>query len=181
MTASPSDTRQRSAVPHRGSTTAWTLSAPAVVVLAAVVLALSWRSELPNPIATHWGVHGVDDLGSFGPHVTAHVLIVASFALGLWGLAFFAGRDSMTRRFCNAAAVWFAVLLSTVLVGDLSVQRGLTDATEAGDTGGVLIGAFVLATAVAVVAAWATPADPPLPATAPVPDDAPMLSCGRGA
>lgn len=176
MTVAPSGNRPCSAVSHRGSTTAWTLGAPAAVVLAAVAVALSWRSELPDPIATHWGLHGVDGFGPFGPNLAAHALIVAAFSLALWGLAFFAGRDSLTRRLCNSTAVWFAVLFSTVLVGNLSVQRGLTDATEAGDTGGVLVGAFVLATSLAVVAAWATPADPPLPATAPVPDDAPMLA-----
>jgi hypothetical protein len=176
MTVAPSGNRPRSAVSHRGSTTAWTLGAPAVVVLAAVAVALSWRSELPDPIATHWGLDGVDGFGPFGANLAAHALIVAAFSLALWGLAFFAGRDSLTRRLCNSTAVGFAVLFSTVLVGDLSVQRGLTDATEARDTGGVLIGAFVLATSVALVAAWATPADPPLPATAPVPDDAPMLA-----
>lgn len=173
--------RTRTRVPHRGATTIATLGVPAVMVAVVVALALSWRSELPDPIAIHWGPGGeADRFGPLGPHVTAHVVIVMAFSLGMWAVAWFWGREALTRRFAAGAAVWFAGVLSGVLLGNLYMQRGLTDAADVGTAGGPLAFAFGTATVAALLAAWAVPGDARRPTSDPLPDDALRLDLARG-
>lgn len=169
----------RHKVPHRRSMTAITLGVPAIMVVVALAVALTWRAELPDPIAIHWGPSGeADRFGPFGPHVIAHAVIVMVFATGLWALAWFWGREALTRRFAAGAAVWFAGVLSGVLLGNLNMQRGLTDATEVGSADGPLAFAFGFATIAALLAAWAVPGDPPRPTTEPLPAGATTLDLG---
>ena len=178
MTATPT-TGTRTPVPHRASTTVIALGIPAVMVTAVVIVALAWRQELPDPIATHWGPSGeADRFGPFGPHVTAHAVIVMLFAAGLWAIGFFWGREAMTRRFVAGAAAWFAGVLSGVLLGNLSIQRGLTDATEVGTADGPLLFAFAVGTVAAVLAAWAVPGDRRRPTHDPLPEGAATLDLG---
>ena len=180
MTPATPGTRTRTPVPHRRSTTAITLGVPAVMVAVVVAVALSWRPELPDPIAIHWGPGGAADrFGPFGPHVIAHGVIVMTFAAGLWAVGWFWGREAITRRFTAGAAVWFAGVLSGVLLGNLYIQRGLADATEVGTADGPLAFAFGTATVAALLAAWAVPGDRRQPTVAPLPEGARTLDLGR--
>jgi len=173
--------RTRVPVPHRRSTTAITLGIPAAMVVLVVAVALSWRPELPDPIAIHWGPGGeADRFGPFGPHVIAHAVIVTLFAAGMWAVGWFWGREALTRRFAAGAAVWFAGVLSGVLLGNLQIQRGLSDATEVGTAGGPLAFAFGTATVAALLAAWAVPGDARHPTSEPLPEGAPRLELGSG-
>ena len=173
--------RTRTPVPHRRSTTAITLGIPAVIVAIVVAVALSWRPELPDPIAIHWGPGGeADRFGPFGPHVLAHAVLVMAFAAGLWAFGWFWGREALTRRFVAGAAVWFAGVLSGVLLGNLHMQRGLSDATEVGTASGPLAFAFGIATVAALLAAWAVPGDPRRPTSDPLPEGATTLDLGSG-
>ena len=174
-------TRVRIPVPHRGSTTAITLGVPAAMVSVAVAVALAWRPELPDPIATHWGPGGVADrFGPFGPHVIAHAAIVTVFAGGMWAFGWFWGREAMSRRLAAGAAVWFAGVLSGILLGNLYLQRGLADATDVGTAGGPLAFAFATGTVAAILAAWAVPGDAPSPTRDPLPAGAMTLDLGSG-
>ncbi len=169
----------RTPVPHRRSTTAITLGTPALLVGTAVALALAWRSELPDPIAIHWGPGGeADRFGPFGPHVVSHVVIVTLFSVGMWAVGWFWGREALTRRLAAGMAAWFAGLLSAVLLGNLNMQRGLSDATEVGTADGPLAFSFAVGTAAALLAAWAVPADRRQPTDDPLPDGAPTLDLG---
>lgn len=178
MTASA--TRTRTPVPHRAATTLLTLGVPAASTTVAVVLALSWRSDLPDPIVTHWGPTGPDAVGPVSPHILAHAVIVLAFGLFMWAIGFFGGRDALTRRIVAAVAAFFGVLLSGVLIGNLAVQRGLTDASEVGGADLGLGLGFGAAVVVAILAAWVTPGDRPQPTTEPVPADAPRLELAAG-
>ena len=46
------------------SVIALALAVPLLLALGAAALALSWRPELPDPVATHWDSHGVDGTGN---------------------------------------------------------------------------------------------------------------------
>lgn len=176
MTASTTRTR----VPHRAATTLLTIGFPAVAAAVAVAIALSWRSELPDPIVTHWGPTGPDAVGPVGPHVLAHVLIVMGFSLFMWAIGFFGGRDALTRRIVAAVAAFFGVLLSGALIGNLAVQRGLADAGEVGGADLGLALGFGGAVGAAALAAWVSPGDQPQPTTEPLPADAPRLELAAG-
>ena len=178
---SAAPTRTRPLIPHRTATTIATLGVPAVMVAAVVAIALAWRPELPDPIAIHWGQGGeADRFGPFGPHVIAHAVLVTVFAGGMWAFGWFWGREALSRRLAAGAAVWFAGVLSGVLLGNLYLQRGLADATDVGTAGGPLTFAFATGTAAATLAAWAVPGDPPRPTRDPLPEGAKTLDLGSG-
>ncbi len=158
---------------HRLATTVWTLVVPLAVLAVAVGLALSWRHELPNPVASHWGAAGPDGFSSLDGTLTVMVVTVPVLTLTLWLVGLLAGRTSMVRRWVAFMAVWFAVFICALIVGSLAVQRGLADAHEAPGLGVVIAVALAGAVLLGSLAAAATPADAPLPATGPVPPDAP--------
>ena len=181
MTPAAPTTRTRIPMPHRRSTTAITLGIPAVMVAAVVIVALTWLPELPDPIAIHWGPGGeADRFGPVGPHLIAHAVLVMLFATGLTALSWFLGREALTRRFAAGAAVWFAGVLSGVLLGNLHIQRGLTDATDVGTADGPLAFAFGIATVAAVLAAWAVRGDPRRPTSEGLPEGARTLDLASG-
>ncbi|WP_372593766.1 DUF1648 domain-containing protein [Actinotalea sp.] len=172
-TADPSGRPVR--VPHRLATLVTTLGLPLAVATTGAVLALSWRDTLPDPIATHWGTDGADGVGSLTATVGLVVGVVLPFSAGMAALGLWWGRAALTRRLAGAAAVWFAVVQTGVLLGSLAGQRGLTDAYAAPDIGGAIGLAVAIATVAAVAVAWLTPGDPTLLATTPIPASAPRL------
>jgi hypothetical protein len=42
----------------RRRTAGWVVAAGLTVFAAATAVAVSWRGQLPEPVATHWGVDG---------------------------------------------------------------------------------------------------------------------------
>jgi hypothetical protein len=137
-------------------------------------IALSWRGDLPDPVATHWGIDGKpDDFSSLNTLLTMllglGVLLVLSFA----GVTAFLGRSASVRRLSAAATVWAGCFLAVLLLGTLHVQRGLADANAAGDVGAVTVVALVGSLALAFVVGLLVPGDPPQPAAAPVDAGAP--------
>jgi hypothetical protein len=157
------------------------LVAPLAVLLAALVVAITLLPQLPNPVATHWGPAGTPDgFGSpVGTLVMLAVLVTAS-SVGMWALGFFLGSSASTRRLAAFFAVWFAIALTGLLVGSLVMQRGLSDATQAGGIGLPMGLAFGGATILGAVAAMLMPGDAHQPTSAPVPADAARLPLAPG-
>lgn len=174
--------RRRAAGQRRALLTAVTSALAGIVCLAvAVAVALSWRGQLPDPVASHWGAGGVaDGFTSLDAYVaTLAVVALLGTAAGvlttLWG-----GRAASTRRVGAALTVWFGAFVGAVLVGSLAPQRGLADAHDA-PLWSVPLGVCVLvAFALAALAALAVRPDPPQPATGPVADDAARVALAPG-
>ncbi len=168
------------AVPDRARTTLLTLAVPLALACATVAVPWSWRDELPDPIAMHWGTSGADGFGSLTPNIVIPATFIAVVALFLWALGFFWGRQALTRRASAAVSIWFAVLLTTLIVGGLNLQRGLEDARDTGSLNGTLLLSFGLATVGAVGAALLMPGDPPQPTSTPVSPTASRLALKPG-
>lgn len=162
-------------VPHRVSTTLLALVVPLVLLATAVLVALSWADELPDPVAVHWGTHGPDGFGSLASAIVPMAVVGALVAAGSWALAFYAGRSASTRRIATGTSVGMAVFLGVVMLGSLHGQRGLADVAQAPGFTSTLLWAIVGGIAAGALAALATPSDEPRPATAPVDPDAPRL------
>lgn len=160
-------------VPFRFQTTLWALLVPLAITAVAIALAWSWRDELPDPVASHWGGDGPDGFAPLSQGLWILGAIVVPFSLFVWALGFFAGRAAAVRRIAAFFGVFFAVAICGVIVGSLWIQRGLADATQAGGVGGVTVAAFGGGTLLGAGAAWLTPGDEPLPTSAPVPAGAP--------
>jgi hypothetical protein len=146
------------------------------VLAAGTQLAYSWRDELPDPVASHWGadgaVNGVSSVDSVLRVMLGGGLVLV---LGFAALTLLLGQSALTRRIGAAGVAWSALFMTILTVGSLNIQRGLTDARAAGGLGGVLIVALVVSLVAAGGAAAVVPGDPRQPTTAPVDADAPRV------
>lgn len=163
--------------PRARRTTLWSTVAGLVIVLAATVVAWSWRDELPAQIASHWGAGGVpDNTASVTGFITV-TLVMTLVLLAVFapiGLAW--GATASMRRMAAGGAVWSGAFGATMLLTMLGMQRGVDDVSTVALPGWVLAAVLVVPLVPAVVAALLVPGDPAQPATAAVPDDAPRTT-----
>ncbi|MCL1870286.1 MAG: DUF1648 domain-containing protein [Promicromonosporaceae bacterium] len=159
--------------PHARRVALWSGVAGLVLVLGGALVALSWRSELPSTVASHWGSDGhPNGFSSLGTYVAVLVVTGVLCVAGFSAICWFWGHAAMTRRMVGASSVWIGAFLAVITVGSLWNQRGLTDAAHASDHGGVVALAILVPLVPAVVAALLVPGDPRIAATAPVRVDA---------
>jgi hypothetical protein len=144
-----------------------------------VLVAGSWRSELPSPVAGHFGPSGPDQFGSVTELLRPGVVITTVLALGMWAVAYFRGQASMTRRIATGIAVGAGAFLALMMLALLDRQRGLRDAVDATSAEMIVTVALLIGFAVGALAAAVIPGDRPDPARAPVPADAERIALGR--
>lgn len=112
------------------------LVAPVVLAAATALLVVSLIPELPNPIATHWsGSGGPDGYGSVWTTVFMPLLVIVPFgalAVGTsWRLRS-SGLLAATQKLLLATNLFLTGMLCGLAITTLAVQRGLSDAAEAG-------------------------------------------------
>ena len=151
-----------------------------IIAVAAIVI-WSWRAELPDPVASHWGANGRPDGftslgGIFAVLLGLGGALVLLFARTTWSV----GQSSVTRRIGAAVTIWLSLFVSTVVVGSLWGQRGLADARDAGSVNGVLLAAILISIVPAIITAIVVPGDLRQPTTAPVAADAPRVKLVDG-
>jgi hypothetical protein len=146
-----------------------------------VLLVNSWRSELPNPVASHWGADGKPN-GFSTVDSTIAVMLVGGvvLVLGFGAVTLFLGHSALTRRISAGVTIWSALFLSILIAGSLYPQRGLADAHDAGGIGAVILVALIGSLAAGVVVGIAVPGDPVLPTAEPVDADAPRVVLDAG-
>ncbi|MEV7329666.1 DUF1648 domain-containing protein [Micromonospora sp. NPDC093244] len=147
-----------------------------VILAVAAAVALSWRGDLPDPVATHWGTQGrPDGFMSLDASLWATLGTGALLVLGFGAVTTLWGQAAASRRIGAATAVWVALFLALVQLGALHGQLGLADAREAGGLGGALTLAIVGSLVPAVLVGVLLPGDPPQPADAPVAPEGPRV------
>jgi hypothetical protein len=146
-----------------------------------LLLVNSWRSELPNPVASHWGADGKPN-GFSTVDSTIAVMLVGGvvLVLGFGAVTLFLGHSALTRRISAGVTIWSALFLSILIAGSLYPQRGLADAHDAGGIGAVILVALIGSLAAGVVVGIAVPGDPVLPTAEPVDADAPRVVLDAG-
>jgi len=126
----------------------WTVTLVPTLLFAAIVLpmALAW-SELPDSMATHWGLKGTPD-GHMAPSVLLLVLagLFAAVWLGVWGAS---RRMPFEARSFIAGLIGIGGLLVAVQWIAVDLNRGIADWTEAGEFNGLHL-ILVLAAAMAL-------------------------------
>jgi hypothetical protein len=152
------------------------------VLAAATAIALSWRRQLPDPVASHWGLNGrADGFSSLTSTLTIMLTLGIVLVAGFGAATFRLGQSAITRRIGASTTVWSALFVSLLTLGTLYIQRGLADARDAGGIGAVflvtIVGSLVPAVAVGLLIA----SDPPMSTDDPVAADAPRarLVAGR--
>jgi hypothetical protein len=170
---------QQSTVRRR--TAGWVVAGGLAVLAAATALALSWRDELPDPVASHWDIDGrADGFSSLNAILAVMLGFGVAFVLGFGALTLVLGQSAVTRRLGAGLTIWSAMFFSSLTLGTLYVQRGLADAREAGGIGGALLTAMAGSLLLAVVVGALVPDDPRLPTSDPVPADAPRVGLASG-
>ena len=157
----------------RARTIALTVGAPVLLLAAAGAVVLSWSSRLPDPVASHWGLHVVNGTSSFG--ALLGVLLVAGALLTalLGGIASFGRQPAFTRRIAAAASTGLAAFLGGMLVVIAWIQLDVADASLARDFPvGAIVIVVLLSLLLGAGAAALMPADPVPAAPGPVPADA---------
>lgn len=160
---------------HRAATTLLALFVPLAILAVSVLLVLSWRTELPAPVATHWGPDGVDGFSALRALLITSSTVSGLIVIAFWATGLWLGRSASTRRIINATSAWVATLFAAILFLTLDTQRGLSDASEVRDVGGLIALALVSATVVGLVIALVTPGDTKSPAEKGPPSDVARL------
>lgn len=139
---------------------------PVAIALAGAVVMMSWIPELPDPIAVHWSEGGVDGYGPAWPLALTPLGIVLVFS----GFAVLTARNPTANRmltgsqkFFLSTGTWLSTMLSVGIGGSIAIQRGLEDASRAGDVGLFLLVGAAAGIALAVPAWFLLPAVDPSP------------------
>ncbi|WP_062466763.1 DUF1648 domain-containing protein [Demequina maris] len=133
---------------------------PVVAALTAVAVELAVMGDLPDPVATHWGVNGPDGFAAAWtvPLMTALTAGVLPLVLGASAArAIRKGERGFTLRLLPAVAAGLSVFLGGLLAGTLVIQRGLDAAEGAPDVLPVLLVALPAGAVVGAVAWFAQP------------------------
>lgn len=146
------------------------LIAPLVFTIIASLIAWSWRGDLPDPVAQHWGPGGVPD--GFGSLTTVLAVgligtVVAAVAFTLLAIYSPAGR-----RLAIGTSWGVAGLFSTIILGTLAIQRGLEDASEATEVGWMIGLALIVMLVLAFCGYLLSPRDERVQTSAPLPASA---------
>ncbi|GAA2905441.1 hypothetical protein Acy02nite_87060 [Actinoplanes cyaneus] len=158
-------------------TALWSTLAALGVLAVTSAIVWTWRNDLPDPLATHWGGRSSvpDDFMSLDLLLFSTALMVVLFC-GLFGaIAWFWGATAATRRMVAASTVWTGGLGGALLLLTAGSQRGLQDAHQATVRGWAVTAAIVVPLVPAIAAALLVPGDPHEPAGGPVAADAPRL------
>lgn len=133
---------------------------PVLISVIAALVMVSWLPELPNPIATHWGVNGVNGYGPAALLIFLPLGITLLFSLFATGgaLGHAPGHGlAWTQKFLVVTSIWLSTMLSVGIAGSLALQRGLKDASSAGEPGTALAVGAAVGLVLAVVAWFLLP------------------------
>jgi hypothetical protein len=158
----------------RRRTAGWTALAGLAILAGAALIALSWRPELPDPVASHWGADGkVNGLSSLGAVIAVMLGGGLLLVLGFGAITLWLGQSALTRRIGAATTIWSALFVAILTLGSLSGQRGLADAKDAAGIDNVLVLAFAGPLVAAIIVGWLVPGDPAQPTSVRIDSDAP--------
>ena len=149
------------------------IALPAVLLVTALVLVLSWRARLPAEVAVHWGPDGVDRTGSLAELIAVPLVLGGMSWLVASILCLTTGRIALMRRLLVAVSAGMGTLFAGVLLTSAAVQLDHAEANRAGDPSLGLTVTVAAAVVVGIAAASFAGDDPPQPSTLPVPADAP--------
>lgn len=163
----------------RSRTVVLTIGAPVALLGAAGAIAWSWSARFPVPVATHWGLGGVDrTANSFAGLLIGWIGVAFLLSVLLGGIALLGSPPVFTRRMAAATSVGCAALLAGMLLVIAGAQLDLARAQNADLSGGwiaiVAAGSVLLGAGAAAL----TRADPALGRPGPVPADAMRTDLG---
>jgi len=105
---------------------------PLVWWIAAALVGLSWRSDLPDPLAVHFDLHGTaDGFASLNTQMVVWSVLIVGVTALFAVLGAPSARPPAIRRAAAGLATGMSVFLSALHLCVLGSQRGLADAADA--------------------------------------------------
>lgn len=157
---------------------------PGLLAAAASIVGMLLVTDLPAPLATHWGVDGaVDRLGGIESFTVLVAVMVPLFIAGVAGFSIAPLRRGATQLFVRVVvglAAWFSVFIAVSMYLGVLAQRGVADASTLPLSTALVplaIG-FAIALAAAVVLALLAPRVPQ-PESLATPVTAEQLAAGE--
>lgn len=152
---------------------------PAALLAAAFALVLTWRDRLPDPIALHWGIDGVDRVGPLRDHLLPFV--ITSLVICLPAIVLALVVKGAARRGVVGISAGMAAMMAGIVVGSTAIQLDAPDAYAIPSPGAAIVIPILAAVGIGVLATWLAGRDAPAPASTAVPDDAARLPLAEGA
>lgn len=146
---------------------------PVIVLGAAYLLIRSWQPRRPDPMVLHWGVDGVDRVGSFSAFLTPFAVLAAVICVPAILLALVV--KGAARRGMVGLSAGLATMMGGIAVGAAAIQLDAADAYAVGSPGAALMLPILASVAIGLLATWLAGSDAPRPTSQAVPDDAPRL------
>jgi hypothetical protein len=169
----------RTARPSRTRTIALTVGAPILLLGAAGAVVVSWSSRLPDPVASHWGPHGVNGTSSLAGLLGGFLAIGVLMILIFGGIGFVGTQPAFTRKMSAALSVGVSTFLGGLPVLIAWCQLDVADAHQArGLSLGAVVGVVLLGVVLGAAAARLTAPDDVAGAGEPVPADAARTALG---
>ncbi|WP_168211687.1 DUF1648 domain-containing protein [Ruania zhangjianzhongii] len=159
--------------PHRTRTVLLGIALPAVLLVTAVLVVLSWRDRMPPEVAVHWGPNGVDRTGSLSELIAVPLVLGGVSWLIVSILCLTAARIALTRRLLVGVSAGMGALFAGIVLSSAAVQLDVIDPAAAADPAIGMAVTVVAALVIGFGAGALAGDDPPQPSTAPVPADAP--------
>jgi len=162
----------------RRETTIISVSIAAIIVVSAAVLPLTW-TDIPDRLASHWGVDGTADHFSSRQAMAWMALLlplafIPAFAIGGW----MTGKNAAARRTFAALTVGVPAFVALALAASVWAQRGISNPGQVKLPQVGLMFAFGAALVCGIVVSALVPGDPHLPTTQPVPATGPREPLG---
>lgn len=155
---------------------------PVAIALAATVAMISWLPELPDPVAVHWSGSEVDGYGPAWPMVLMPAGIVLAYSVFAVLVSWKPTANQLltgSQKFVLATGTWLSTMLSVGIGASIAIQRGLEDASQAGDVGPFILAGAAAGLVLAVPAWFLLPAIDPSPHTAVDPEPLDLQSTER--
>ncbi|WP_448071561.1 DUF1648 domain-containing protein [Georgenia yuyongxinii] len=168
----------RPPLPHRGRAWLFGVGVPVLVTAAAWIVTLRLLPRLPARVALHWGVDGVDRVGTHAELLREAGAIGGLSLLVLAVLSLTTGRAALVRRLVLGLATGSAVFFAGVLLTQVLLQVGLDDPYRTGSPDAAFLLTTVAALGAGALAGALAGADPDLPAVEAVPGDARRTALG---
>jgi len=107
------------------------IAVPPVVAATASIVGMLLTPDLPETLATHWGVDGsVDQTGGLGSYIGVVAGIVLGFTAGAIGFSVAPLRTGTSRLFVRSVigiTTWLGVFISLSMYLGVQTQRNVTD------------------------------------------------------
>ncbi|MFV0251803.1 MAG: hypothetical protein ACK5H2_00510 [Beutenbergiaceae bacterium] len=151
---------------------------PAAEIGLAIALIAAWIPRLPDPLALHWGLDGVDRVGGLSGLLVPMVVVGALLCLPLMVGSVLARRGM--RRGIIGLSAGMTTMFAGMTLGMVAVQLDAADAYSVGQPGAAIALPMLAGLAVGAIAAWLAGPDAPAPTVAPIPADAARMPLPTG-